>query len=322
MICAYCNKERKATKEHIIPAGILDIFPECDLSYSVKYDKHFKGDAVIKDVCEVCNNEKLSDLDSYGREIIMEHFSDEDFGRNSYYEFSFDYHNLARWIMKIAYNDARSNGFNDQFFENNRDYMLGDTSKSNGNFSLYAGYSINTSVAPSHYFGNFQITIMRKPLMNKTGIFGFDYERFGITYNTTHEIYNQNEEHLIYLVKFGSGMFMLVAWNKNLDGDDLESEMFYVQHLFPYTLLREDMPTTLLFRCSHAYNYHHPFIVDSRDSLGYADAMNSHCKPEVDVDQLRNVLDEGWQEHVETLRQEHKEKKARKRKPVILDRIP
>lgn len=29
MICAYCGKEPKGTKEHIISSGILGLFPEC-----------------------------------------------------------------------------------------------------------------------------------------------------------------------------------------------------------------------------------------------------------------------------------------------------
>ena len=29
MICAYCGKEAKGTKEHIISSGILGLFPEC-----------------------------------------------------------------------------------------------------------------------------------------------------------------------------------------------------------------------------------------------------------------------------------------------------
>lgn len=29
MKCAYCGKEAKGTKEHIISSGILGLFPEC-----------------------------------------------------------------------------------------------------------------------------------------------------------------------------------------------------------------------------------------------------------------------------------------------------
>ena len=33
MKCAYCGKETKGTKEHIISSAILDLFPECYLTY-------------------------------------------------------------------------------------------------------------------------------------------------------------------------------------------------------------------------------------------------------------------------------------------------
>lgn len=29
MICAYCGKESKETKENVISSGILELFPEC-----------------------------------------------------------------------------------------------------------------------------------------------------------------------------------------------------------------------------------------------------------------------------------------------------
>ena len=36
MKCAYCGKEAKATKEHIISSGVLDLFPECFLTMDEK----------------------------------------------------------------------------------------------------------------------------------------------------------------------------------------------------------------------------------------------------------------------------------------------
>ena len=33
MKCAYCGEEAKGTREHIISSGILDLFPECDLTF-------------------------------------------------------------------------------------------------------------------------------------------------------------------------------------------------------------------------------------------------------------------------------------------------
>ncbi len=33
MKCAYCGKEAKGTKEHIISCAILDLFPECYITF-------------------------------------------------------------------------------------------------------------------------------------------------------------------------------------------------------------------------------------------------------------------------------------------------
>lgn len=73
MICAYCNLEKKATKEHIIPKGIIDLFPECNIAYS-ELDKAYRGEATIKDVCSECNNGYLSELDTYGKNFIEKYF--------------------------------------------------------------------------------------------------------------------------------------------------------------------------------------------------------------------------------------------------------
>ncbi len=36
MKCAYCMKDGKVTREHIIPKGIIDLFPECDYVYDYR----------------------------------------------------------------------------------------------------------------------------------------------------------------------------------------------------------------------------------------------------------------------------------------------
>ena len=33
MKCAYCGKEARGTREHIISSAILDLFPECYITY-------------------------------------------------------------------------------------------------------------------------------------------------------------------------------------------------------------------------------------------------------------------------------------------------
>lgn len=60
MICAYCGKEAKGTKEHIISCAILDLFPECYITFDEARDAAHMGDPMIKDVCADCNNKKCA----------------------------------------------------------------------------------------------------------------------------------------------------------------------------------------------------------------------------------------------------------------------
>ena len=56
MKCAYCGKEGKGTKEHIISCAILDLFPECYITFDDARHTYHESDPMIKDVCADCNN--------------------------------------------------------------------------------------------------------------------------------------------------------------------------------------------------------------------------------------------------------------------------
>ena len=70
MICAYCGKEAKGTKEHIISSGILGLFPECFATIDGERSIVHQGDPMVKDVCADCNNNRISYIDSYAKEFI------------------------------------------------------------------------------------------------------------------------------------------------------------------------------------------------------------------------------------------------------------
>lgn len=69
MICAYCGKEAKGTKEHIISSGILGLFPECFATIDGERKVVHHGDPMVKDVCADCNNNRLSYIDSYAKKL-------------------------------------------------------------------------------------------------------------------------------------------------------------------------------------------------------------------------------------------------------------
>lgn len=74
MVCAYCGKEARGTKEHIVSSAILDLFPECYITFDETRNRIHESDPVVKDVCAECNNKRISYIDSYARDFIAKYF--------------------------------------------------------------------------------------------------------------------------------------------------------------------------------------------------------------------------------------------------------
>lgn len=75
MKCAYCGRETKGTREHIISSGILDLFPECYITFDDTRKKIYQADPTVKDVCAECNNQRISYIDSYAKDFISRYFT-------------------------------------------------------------------------------------------------------------------------------------------------------------------------------------------------------------------------------------------------------
>lgn len=104
--CAYCPSTGPFTKEHIWPKALIKKYDNLK-TYNPKSNKFYTGESVIKDVCAICNNEKLSPLDGY-----MSMFYDKSLhriiaaGETAHIEF--DYSLLLRSLLKISYNSTRA----------------------------------------------------------------------------------------------------------------------------------------------------------------------------------------------------------------------
>lgn len=77
--CAYCGELlgtpfRSKTDEHIIPDSLLKLYPEQDISINNKSSFVDNRGMTISDVCSSCNNGILSELDSYGKQLIESNF--------------------------------------------------------------------------------------------------------------------------------------------------------------------------------------------------------------------------------------------------------
>jgi hypothetical protein len=111
MECAYCCLPRKLSREHIWPNGFLRR-GNFQIKYSAKAKRTFKGDLIVKDVCEVCNSGPLSQLDKYACDLYDSNF--RLFPEHlTPVRFSFEYGALTRWLLKIAFNSARAQGHED-----------------------------------------------------------------------------------------------------------------------------------------------------------------------------------------------------------------
>jgi hypothetical protein len=105
--CAYCAADRPATKEHIWPRALIEKFEQL-YTFNARTSKFFVGDAVVKDVCATCNNERLSPLDTYLGKLFDASFK-RVLAPGESADLEYEYEWLARALLKISYNSARAN---------------------------------------------------------------------------------------------------------------------------------------------------------------------------------------------------------------------
>lgn len=127
-LCAYCGVEGKLTREHLIPSWYIQRqdFSEGKSFFLEKAPAKFlQADPVVKDVCAVCNNEKLGILDDYAKTLYLDRFFDDTYhGERRFVKF--DYVPLVRWLLKVSYNCARVHGSNPEVLAAYSSQMLGE----------------------------------------------------------------------------------------------------------------------------------------------------------------------------------------------------
>ncbi len=125
-LCAYCKQRKKLTREHVIPNWYINIdkSPD-DTLYSERAPKKFISDLVVKDVCQDCNNFRLSQLDSYGKSLYDEYFHDHVF-KNESIEFKYDFQSLLKWLIKCSYNSARVNNADLEVLEGYAEFLINE----------------------------------------------------------------------------------------------------------------------------------------------------------------------------------------------------
>lgn len=96
------------TREHIWPDWLLNR-TNYDRAFSARAGKMVSKDQTIRDVCAPCNNGPLSDLDGYVRSLYDSHIQHW-VVEGQAVDFAYNYSRLLRWLIKVAYNSARTTG--------------------------------------------------------------------------------------------------------------------------------------------------------------------------------------------------------------------
>lgn len=92
--------------------------------WSRKLDRDIAAEPKVKDVCEYCNNVVLSELDAYICTLYDKYFG-RVLEKGEKVTFKFDFDSLARWLLKLSYNSARTESSFDAFvFEPLIKYIL------------------------------------------------------------------------------------------------------------------------------------------------------------------------------------------------------
>lgn len=122
--CAYCGSGKSFTKEHIFPKFLYKKDPTKKLGYNIAADKYINSEAVIKDVCEKCNNEYLSELDTYGKDFYTNNRLEKFYRKRVIVNIKYEYNLLLRWLLKISYNSVRLKKEDLEWFEPLRKFLL------------------------------------------------------------------------------------------------------------------------------------------------------------------------------------------------------
>jgi len=135
--CAYCNATSDLTREHVLPQFIEDREVERGRGKSITNikaggrEKAVQTEVTIADVCGICNNGVLSRLDNYAARLYDQFFATYPLPGKAI-RFNFDFDVLLCWLLKLAYNTGRSQGWSPGLLRSLRDavpYIKGQTGR-------------------------------------------------------------------------------------------------------------------------------------------------------------------------------------------------
>jgi len=307
VICAYCGKEARGTKEHIISSGILDLFPECFATIDGVRNKVYASDPMVKDVCAECNNQRISYIDSYAKSMIERYFLTK-YERDSELEFEYNYVLIQKMCVKYAFNDSRSRKYDTSFFDQDiRNWLLHEGDKTpKRNITILAGLAVNTSPAPDYIFGNNKLRWSKEPLfLSNSIIVNIDYETGKITTREPLEVESFPKKVISYLFRFNSLQIIMICWEPDISEDELKTNMVVLDVQYPYEILNSG-GITKLKRCTSETTYHLENIIDVTWGQGLMDEV-SYMRGTFSEksQQFLKEVEQAWEEEEAKLAKEH-----------------
>lgn len=256
MKCAYCGKETKGTKEHIISCAILDLFPECYITFDNARDKVHQADPIVKDVCAKCNNQRISYIDSYAKDFISQYFTQK-YTEHDMVEIEYDYVMVQKMLLKYAFNDLRSHKDDCTFFDEEMlHYLLNENDNSPKiNVTVLCGLAVNVSPVPDAIFGNLKLRWCKDPILYANSIVrNIDYETGQVFLNDDVQKESFPDLRISYLFRFNSVQFLLMCWDKT--SEKIEENNVVLSCQYPYCLIKATETKTVLPVCTDEFNYH------------------------------------------------------------------
>ena len=304
MKCAYCGKETKGTKEHIVSCGILDLFPECYLTFDDARQKVHQADPMVKDVCAECNNNKISYIDSYAKSFIGRYFIQR-YSENDTVEIEYDYALIQKMLLKYAFNDMRSHKLDCSFFDEEiLHYLLNESDNMpKANVTVLCGLAVNVSPVPDAMFGNLKIRWCKDPVLYSNNVVeNIDYETGQIHLNDNILKEEFPDLRISYLFRFNSVQFVLMCWDKA--SKNIEQNNTVLRCQYPYSLLKSGEAKTVLPICTNEFNYYRFEYIhvrwDGIHEVGLMRKLASGGKH-----QYKEQYEKEWEKEEDNLKKDH-----------------
>ena len=263
MICAYCGKDGKGTKEHIISNGVLKLFPECSLTIDSDRNRIHQGDPMIKDVCANCNNIKLPYIDSYAKNLIEKYFMVK-YTEDETLVFDYNYTMIQKMCLKFAFNDLRSRKKDISFFDDKIKHFLlhEEEQQPIKNMTILAGLAVNTSSIFDKMLLNRKIRWGDSPILLSNSIVeNYDYATGQLILREQLDREELKDCVLSFVFRFNSLQLLMLCWNREIDDELLEKNNKILNFKYPYNILNNS-GEIVLSRCTSAITYHLERLID------------------------------------------------------------